>query len=74
LQKNGIPQRKKSLEILFLSRKCRTFAGIVEPQAANLGVCVKPVHFHYNKTYQLIQFIELNRLLGVSRFVVDITF
>jgi hypothetical protein len=51
-----------------------TFAGIVEPQAANLGVCVKPVHFHYNKTYQLIQFIELNRLLGVSRLVVDITF
>merc|ERR550532_2922871 len=33
-----------------------------------IGVCVKPLHFTYNKTLELLQFIELNRILGVSRF------
>ena len=32
-----------------------------------IGVCVKPLHFTYNKSLELLQFIELNRLLGVSR-------
>ena len=31
------------------------------------GVCVKPLHFHYNKTLELLQFIELNRILGVTK-------
>lgn len=33
-----------------------------------LAVCVKPLHYYYNKTINLIEFIELNRLLGVERF------
>lgn len=33
-----------------------------------IGVCVKPLHFSYNKSLELLQFIELNRILGVSRF------
>ena len=32
-----------------------------------IGVCIKPLHFTYNKTMELLQFIELNRILGVSR-------
>ena len=32
-----------------------------------IGVCVKPLHFSYNKSLELLQFIELNRILGVSR-------
>ena len=31
------------------------------------GVCVKPLHFHYNKTLELLQFIEMNRILGVTK-------
>ena len=34
-----------------------------------IGVCVKPLHFSYNKSLELLQFIELNRILGVSRYV-----
>ena len=34
-----------------------------------IGVCVKPLHFTYNKTMELLQFIELNRILGVSRYL-----
>jgi len=43
--------------------------GIVGANNSKIGVCVKPVHFMYNKTFQFIQFIELNRLLGVTRFI-----
>lgn len=31
------------------------------------GVCVKPLHFHYNKSLELLQFLEMNRLLGVTK-------
>ena len=41
--------------LVGLSVSIKNHLGIVQPEA--------------NKTYQLIQFIELNRLLGVSRFV-----
>lgn len=34
-----------------------------------IGVCIKPLHFTYNKTMELLQFIELNRILGVSRYL-----
>jgi len=42
--------------------------GIRPPSAPSIGVCVKPLHFHYNKTLELLQFIELNRILGVTKF------
>ena len=31
-------------------------------------MCVKPIHFHYGKTTELLEFIELNKILGVSGF------
>ncbi|XP_003692331.1 uncharacterized protein LOC100865820 isoform X1 [Apis florea] len=31
-----------------------------------LAVCVKPLHYDYNRVLQLIEFIELHRLLGAS--------
>lgn len=33
-----------------------------------LHVCVKPFHFHYGRSEWLIEWMELNRLLGVSHF------
>ncbi|KAJ8923192.1 hypothetical protein NQ315_001746, partial [Exocentrus adspersus] len=32
------------------------------------GVCVKPLHFDYNREMQMLEFIELNRLMGVEHF------
>lgn len=32
------------------------------------GVCVKPLHFEYNKEMPILEFIELNRLMGVDHF------
>jgi len=37
------------------------------PITPTIGVCVKPV-FSYNKTLEILQFIELNILLGVTKF------
>ncbi|CAH0563496.1 unnamed protein product [Brassicogethes aeneus] len=35
---------------------------------SNFAVCVKPLHFDYNREMQLLEFIELNRLMGVEHF------
>ncbi|CAG9773807.1 unnamed protein product [Ceutorhynchus assimilis] len=32
------------------------------------AVCVKPLHFDYNKALQIMEFIELNKLMGVDHF------
>ena len=42
--------------------------GLKNPSTTKIGVCVKPIHFHYNKTLELVEFIELNLLLGVTKF------
>ncbi|KAK9736396.1 Glycosyltransferase family 92 [Popillia japonica] len=36
--------------------------------ASKMGVCVKALHFDYNKALQLLEFIELHRILGVDHF------
>lgn len=33
-----------------------------------IGVCVKPFHFEYDSALQLLEFLELNTILGVSHF------
>lgn len=45
-----------------------TGTGRDEVNSTEVGVCVKPMHFHYNKTLELIEFIELNKILGVTKF------
>lgn len=32
------------------------------------AVCVKPLHFNYNRALQISEFLELNRILGVEHF------
>ncbi|XP_018322193.1 beta-1,4-galactosyltransferase galt-1 isoform X2 [Agrilus planipennis] len=33
------------------------------------AVCVKPLHYNYDKMMQIVEFIELNRIMGVEHFV-----
>ncbi|KAJ6216445.1 hypothetical protein RDWZM_007602 [Blomia tropicalis] len=37
-------------------------------ESNQMAVCVKPLHYHYNQSIHMIEFIELNRLLGVDHF------
>ncbi|KAH0815356.1 hypothetical protein GEV33_007435 [Tenebrio molitor] len=32
------------------------------------AVCIKPLHFDYNRALQILEFIELNRIMGVEHF------
>ncbi|XP_076314683.1 beta-1,4-galactosyltransferase galt-1-like [Tachypleus tridentatus] len=34
-----------------------------------IAVCVKPVHYDYNKLLNFIEFIELNKIFGVKHFI-----
>lgn len=34
----------------------------------SIGVCVKPLHFNYDQALYMLEFLELNNLLGVSHF------
>ncbi|CAH1999514.1 unnamed protein product [Acanthoscelides obtectus] len=38
------------------------------PHGYKFGVCVKPLHFDYNREIQMLEFLELNRLLGIEHF------
>lgn len=38
------------------------------PPKHQLSVCVKPLHYSFDRAGQLIEFIEIHRLLGVSHF------
>lgn len=35
----------------------------------NFTVCVTPLNFNYSKAYELVEMIELNKILGASHFV-----
>ena len=35
-----------------------------------VGLCVKPIHSNYDDWVELISFIEVNKILGVSKFIV----
>uniref|UniRef100_A0A8D9AU23 Glycosyltransferase family 92 protein n=1 Tax=Cacopsylla melanoneura TaxID=428564 RepID=A0A8D9AU23_9HEMI len=37
-----------------------------EPPPERMVVCVKPLHFTYDKVLQLLEFLELNKLLGAD--------
>ncbi|GIX83595.1 glycosyltransferase family 92 protein [Caerostris extrusa] len=34
-----------------------------------IAVCIKPLHYEYNKVKNLVEFVEFNRILGVNHFV-----
>ncbi|KAK0167720.1 hypothetical protein PV327_001592 [Microctonus hyperodae] len=35
----------------------------------NLAICVKPLHFNYNRVLQLVEFIELYKILGANHVI-----
>lgn len=37
--------------------------------AEGIAVCIKPLHYNYDKLVNLVEFIELNRILGVQHFI-----
>ncbi|CAG9762979.1 unnamed protein product [Ceutorhynchus assimilis] len=40
----------------------------LSPSLSKLAVCVKPLHYDYNKVFELLEFIELHKIMGVDHF------
>lgn len=47
----------------------QSFRSERETLGGHLAICVKPIHYDYDQLGRLIEFLSLNRLLGVSHFV-----
>ena len=48
----------------------RNLTGIRSASENEILICVKPIHSLYNNWLELVTFLELNKILGVSKFVV----
>lgn len=55
--------------VLVIHRKDESAPDRRPYEDRELAVCVKPIHYEYNKVLQFAEFIELNLALGVSHFV-----
>ena len=44
--------------------------GTYQVETNKVGLCIKPVHSNYSDWFELITFIELQRILGVSKIIV----
>lgn len=44
--------------------------GTYPVNTTNIGMCVAPVHSFYNSTLEIIEFVELYKILGVTRFTI----
>ena len=53
------PELLNSLVVLYNDQEIRTFTA-----------CLSPLHFNVSKHFELIQWFELNRILGVDYFIV----
>jgi len=51
-----------------MHRKMKSDAATGAKPYHNLSVCVKPLHYNFNRADQLVEFIEIHRLLGASHF------
>lgn len=60
------------------TRRCSTSANILKVQRysdpghfqRHFTVCLTPLNYHYNNTYELVEWFELNKVLGAEKFVV----
>ena len=39
------------------------------PKLGELSVCIKPLHYEFNRAVWLVEFIEMYKIMGASRFI-----
>jgi len=61
-------KRRQNFEKLF-SNASDTLSGNDGNKVSNFTICIKPLFGDYMTTGELIEFIELNRLLGADKFI-----
>ncbi|XKL60306.1 hypothetical protein PGB90_001322 [Kerria lacca] len=55
-----------SNNILVNNRNAEDFT--LSKNQNKIAICVKPLHSYFDKTLELIEYIELNKILGISHF------
>ena len=80
LKSNLIPRAVSIIPLLSVERDYSNRLAIMNSQNGGtgtyqattnkVGLCIKPVHSNYSDWFELISFIELQRILGVSRIIV----
>nr|KAG5712761.1 hypothetical protein BaRGS_029816 [Batillaria attramentaria] len=72
-----LPDLREPYAVSVTSRDCSQQPTNVLPviksppggYSSNFTVCVKPINFYYSRAYELVEFIELNRMLGADKLV-----
>ncbi len=65
----GGPHAAPTNQLAILNRDADPAALEAQLSASDeVSACVKPLHFDYGRTLELLEFLELNKLLGVTRF------
>ena len=69
-----LPDEQKPSAVSLADRKCINASNIMRVNSHNLTirrnftVCVTPLNYRYNRAHELIEWIELNRILGADFF------
>ncbi|KAL5022866.1 hypothetical protein ScPMuIL_002021 [Solemya velum] len=69
-----IPVEAKPYAVSLVAGKCNYTASVIpvlynNEDMRNFTVCVTPFNYRYAKAYQLIEFIEMNRILGADKII-----
>ncbi|XP_069114137.1 beta-1,4-galactosyltransferase galt-1-like isoform X3 [Argopecten irradians] len=70
----NVPYNMKPVGVSLTTQRCENpsnFLPIQYPdkQKWQFTVCVTPLNFRYSKAYELVEMIEMNRILGADHFV-----
>lgn len=69
-----LPPSSRPYAVSLSSDQCKTPSNILpivypQQQKRQFTVCVTPLNYRYSKAYELVEMIELNRILGAEYFV-----
>ncbi|XP_045193716.2 uncharacterized protein LOC123549585 isoform X2 [Mercenaria mercenaria] len=64
--------------VSLVSRSCETPMNLLDIQYVRspyvdkhrFTVCLSPLNFRYNRDYEIIEWVELNRILGADKFII----
>ncbi|XP_033755228.1 beta-1,4-galactosyltransferase galt-1-like isoform X2 [Pecten maximus] len=70
----NVPYNIKPAGVSLTTQRCENPSNFLpiqypEKQKWQFTVCVTPLNFRYSKAYELVEMIEMNRILGADHFV-----
>ncbi|OWF56877.1 galactan beta-1,4-galactosyltransferase GALS1-like isoform X1 [Mizuhopecten yessoensis] len=70
----NVPYNMKPVGVSLVTHRCENPSNFMliqypEKQRWQFTVCVTPLNFRYSKAYELVEMIEMNRILGADHFV-----